>query len=66
VSASSYFSLRLSLMITILAESARPRQTFFVCGAASRAVSVRFCYGMARSVQATFLASAAMTDEASK
>jgi hypothetical protein len=53
-------------MITILAESARPRQTFFVCGAASRAVSVRFCYGMARSVQATFLASAAMTDEASK
>jgi hypothetical protein len=50
VSASSYFYLRLSSMITILAGSARPRQTFFVAGVASRAVSLLFCSGMARSV----------------
>jgi hypothetical protein len=40
VSASSYFSLRLSLMTTVYSGSESPRQTFFVAGMASRAVSV--------------------------
>jgi hypothetical protein len=48
VSVSSYFSSRLSPMTTVLARSARPRQTFFVAGVASRTVSVRFCSRMAR------------------
>jgi hypothetical protein len=51
----------LSPMITILDGSARPRQTFFVADAASRAVMVRFYCGMVRSVGATFLASVTMT-----
>jgi hypothetical protein len=66
VSASSYSSPWLSPMIAVLAGSARPRQTFFVVGAASRAVSVRFYSEMVRSIGATFLASATMTAEASK
>jgi hypothetical protein len=43
VSASSYFSLRLSPMTTVFSGLARPRQNFFVVGMASRVVSVRFC-----------------------
>jgi hypothetical protein len=35
-------------------------------GVASKAVSVRFCFGVVRSVGATFLASATMTAETSK
>jgi hypothetical protein len=66
VSASSYFSPRLSPMTTVLAGSARPRQTFFVAGVVSRVVSVHFCSGMVRSVGATYLASATMTAKAPK
>jgi hypothetical protein len=36
-------------MTTVLAGSARPRQTFFVDGMALRAVSVRFYSGTVRS-----------------
>jgi hypothetical protein len=53
-------------MTTILFGSARPRQTFFVVGVASRAVSVRFYSGMVRSDGSTFLASAPMTTKAPK
>jgi hypothetical protein len=52
-------------MTTVSSGSARPRQTFFVTGVALRAVSVRFCSGMVRSVRATYAALATMTTEAS-
>jgi hypothetical protein len=65
VSASSYFSLRLSPITTIFSGSARPRQAFFFAGMALRVVSVRFYSEMVRSLGATFAASATMTVEAS-
>jgi hypothetical protein len=52
-------------MTTVFAGSTRPRQTFLVVGIASRVVSMRFYSGMVRSVEATFLSSATMTDETS-
>jgi hypothetical protein len=48
-------------MTTILVGSARLRQTFFVTGVASKAISMRFYSGMVRSDGSTFLASATMT-----
>jgi hypothetical protein len=53
-------------MTIVLAGLARPRQTFFVAGVASRVVLVPFCSEMVRSVGVTFLASSTMTAEVPK
>jgi hypothetical protein len=66
VSASSYFYPRSSSMTTVLAGSARLRQTFFVDGVASRAVSVCFYSRTVRSDGSTFLAYAIMRAKAPK
>jgi hypothetical protein len=53
-------------MTTVFSGLARLRQTFFVAGVASRAaVSVRFRYGMVRSLRVSLASSAIMTAEAS-
>jgi hypothetical protein len=64
VSVSSYFSPRLSPMTTLFSRSGRPRRTLFVDGVAFRAVSVRCCSGMVRSLGATFAASMTRPTEA--
>jgi hypothetical protein len=53
-------------MTTVLAGSARLRQTFFVDGVASRAVSVCFYSRTVRSDGSTFLAYAIMRAKAPK